>query len=783
MKMKKQKSRIISLLLACMMVLSVISSPTSAFADELATDTNATKITTEESNKEATTESISEEQKEVTTEEQASEETTEEVSEEKDPEEIDASDLPYRLFVASDDETIFTDGYIISSYEGMYLVGYKTLEERNAGFIYYQSNAIFVELDDEIFEIADTDSVNEDTAEPEVINQDDALTVLGELEESEVIDDNKVIAVIDTGANDKVVDAVSVIGEKTADDNGHGTDMINTIISENPNAKILSIKAFDENGKAKPSDIYAAVRYAIDNKVSIINMSFSAFNTEDNSIIKDIINEAIDNNIIVVGAAGNNSKDVKYYIPGNVENAIIAGSVDKDANKKDFSNYGDTVDYYVISESTSEAAAILSGIISKDGKNFKNDLVVLPSEVNFNTIEDKKDNESLPETKNGIFKVQQYDGNGAGQAYLTYIGDRYVTWGSDTYNVSGGWSKDTRKFILCDGNDYAGESWNAYCVDPEYSKPDKGIFKVYEVQDYIGHVMYYMYGAPGWDTPLSILGNKSWHQYVNENLGSSEDAYVTACHYLLATVAFTQGLGGAGYDGRPETGHPTPSWIVDKAVPMVQQAPSAPKGFHCYFVFSYEKNHEWQNVWGWKMSPPPYMVTLEKSSTVTTDTRSLDGIKYGLYNAEKKLIATYTLGANGKTKAIDIYKGTGSIAGSDDSVVTENGTLWLEWWSSLSSQNWYFKELNTNSNYAVKSNVSVPSGNWTSDVAKYNVTVKQGENTTGKASDAPVYGKIEVFKYADNNKNKPPDGGLFLFQAAVIVVLGDAVRREELLQY
>ena len=136
------------------------------------------------------------------------------------------------------------------------------------------------------------------------------------------------------------------------------------------------------------------------------------------------------------------------------------------------------------------------------------------------------------------------------------------------------------------------------------------------------------------------------------------------------------------------------------------------------------------------MSPPPYMVTLEKKSTIATDTRSMDGIKYGLYNAENKLIATYTLGANGKTKAIDIYKGAGSIAGSDDAVVNENGTLWLEWWSSLSSQNWYFKELNTNSNYAVKSTVSVPSGNWTSDVAKYNVTVKQGENTTGNASDA-----------------------------------------------
>ena len=300
-----------------------------------------------------------------------------------------------------------------------------------------------------------------------------------------------------------------------------------------------------------------------------------------------------------------------------------------------------------------------------------------------------------------------------------------------------------------------------YCVDPGYSKPDKGIFKVYEVQDYIGHVMYYMYGAPGWDTPLSILGNKSWHQYVNENLGSSEAAYVTACHYLLATVAHTQHLGGAGYEGHPESGHPTPSWIVDKAVPMVQQAPSAPKGFHCYFAFSYEKNHEWQNVWGWKMSPPPYMVTLEKSSTIGTDSRSLDGIQYGLYNAENKLVATYTLGANGKTKTIDIYNGTGSIAGSEDSVVTENGTLWLEWWSSAASQNWYFKELKTNSNYAVKATGSIVSGNWTSDVTKYNVTVKQNEKITAKASDAPVYGKIEVFKYANGDKTKPLVGAEF----------------------
>ena len=155
------------------------------------------------------------------------------------------------------------------------------------------------------------------------------------------------------------------------------------------------------------------------------------------------------------------------------------------------------------------------------------------------------------------------------------------------------------------------------------------------------------------------------------------------------------------------------------------------------------------------------MVTLEKSSTVASDNRSLDGIKYGLYNAENKLIATYTLGANGKTKAIDIYKGAGSIAGDDDAVVTEDGAIWLEWWSSLSSQKWYFKELNTNSNYAVKSSGILEGGNWNSEVPKYNITVKQGENTTAKASDTPVYGMIEVFKYADKDKTKPLSGAEF----------------------
>ena len=750
---------------------------------------DVTEVSTEEVT-EATSEEKKEEVTEATIEEKTSEKTTEEKIEKSvntfekmyevaglSVDDINAIDFSScELLIATEDETIFTaDTNVVSEYDGVYLTKYDNAEMTKNAYTYYYDKADFVEANIE-FKVSDNENNESDeTAETadlsDINNGDDAISVL-----NDIVEEGKsakgTIAVIDTGINaDDLIDKVSLLGDDVSDENGHGTKMYNYIREEDAEAKILSIKAMDKNGKGQVSDVYAAIQYAIEKKADIILLSISAYSTQDSEIIKAAVDDATDKGIIVVGAAGNYGKKVKYYIPGNIENAVIAGSVDKDGYKKDFSNYGDTVDYYVVSESTSEAAARLSGIISKDGKSIKNDSVILPDKVNFGKPEEKKDDEKedkdnkedeIPlEERTDTFKVQQYDGNGDGQNYLTYIGDRYVTWGNDTYNISGGWSEATRKFFICDGNDYAGESWNAYCVDPGYSKPDKGIFKVYEVQDYIGHVMYYMYGAPGWDTPLSILGNKSWHQYVNENLGSSEAAYVTACHYLLATVAYTQQLGGAGYEGRPESGHPTPSWIVDKAVPMVQQAPSAPKGFHCYFAFSYEKNHEWQNVWGWKMSPPPYMVTLEKSSTVASDNRSLDGIKYGLYNAENKLIATYTLGANGKTKAIDIYKGAGSIAGDDDAVVTEDGAIWLEWWSSLSSQKWYFKELNTNSNYAVKSSGILEGGNWNSEVPKYNITVKQGENTTAKASDTPVYGMIEVFKYADKDKTKPLSGAEF----------------------
>ena len=381
--MKNKGFRAVSVLLTFM--ISIQSFCTGAVLPDITTGTstevseeNAVETSTEEISAESEDvyEAVTEETSETSeADEQETSETTSAdaqedsaESEEVQPEMMEASDLQYRLLVATEDESVLTDGVIISAYDGIYLIGYTSEEERASGYEYYQNAAAFAEYDDDIFEIADETLADENEPdEVTVINQDDALTALSDIEESDISGRRDVIAVIDTGDNGKSADAVSVIGDSSADDNGHGSMVIDAIMEENPDAEILSIRAFGTDGRAKPSDIYAAVRYAIDNNVSYINISASSLASADSEIVESIIGEAIDSGITVVGAAGNKGADAKYFIPGRIEKAVIAGSCTEDGMKISKSNYGETVDYYVVSDSTSMASAIITGVISKNG--------------------------------------------------------------------------------------------------------------------------------------------------------------------------------------------------------------------------------------------------------------------------------------------------------------------------------------------------------------------------------------------------------------------------------
>ena len=177
-----------------------------------------------------------------------------------------------------------------------------------------------------------------------------------------------VIALIDTGSDGSTVDAVSFVDGDTTDHQGHATKMIKAIRKQDSNAKILALKALDDNGNGTTASIVSAIEYAIDSHVSIINMSFSGLANDDTSLIEAKVKEAVKAGITVVASAGNNALDASNFVPANVSGVITVGACDEDGVVLSSSNYGDDVDWYVNASATSGAAATVSGMISKYGK-------------------------------------------------------------------------------------------------------------------------------------------------------------------------------------------------------------------------------------------------------------------------------------------------------------------------------------------------------------------------------------------------------------------------------
>ena len=252
------------------------------------------------------------------------------------------------LMIGTEDSSIFTwDTEVLSEYRGVYLTRYASVEETRNAYTYYYDKAEFVSANI-TFRVADTEDVQEGADLSNLNEGDDALANLNELSTSGTVPKGT-IALIDTGVNGSgLVDSVSVLGDSTEDDNGHGTKMYSYIREEYPDAKVLSIKAMDASGKGQASDIYAAIQYALERKADVISLSLTANSSEENSAVVLAIEEAISKGVIVVGAAGNNASNAKYFIPGCVKDAYIIGAANEKGDRQTDSNYGPNVDYEVV---------------------------------------------------------------------------------------------------------------------------------------------------------------------------------------------------------------------------------------------------------------------------------------------------------------------------------------------------------------------------------------------------------------------------------------------------
>lgn len=309
-------------------------------------------------------------------------------------EDIDFTSM--RLVVLTEDASVITDtDNIIGAYGNIYLLQFDSVQETKEAYVRYKDEVTAVEPDesiaaatstvseddvdvtDETVDVTDTaDVVTEEITDSEettvtdgIETEQNPIALLNDAEIStDVQNEHGVIALIDTGVTEhaNVMDRVSVIDD-VLEGNGHGDAMLQAIVSQDPNAKILSIRALDDKGFGTISSLVAAMEYAIEQDVDYINLSLYARATLTTSVLKQEIAKAIDAGIVVIGAAGNDGVDVADYVPGSVEEAYIIGSATSDGFKQVLSNYGDTVDYNVVADSTSEATALFTGYVSAHG--------------------------------------------------------------------------------------------------------------------------------------------------------------------------------------------------------------------------------------------------------------------------------------------------------------------------------------------------------------------------------------------------------------------------------
>src|SRR5262245_20311965 len=136
------------------------------------------------------------------------------------------------------------------------------------------------------------------------------------------------------------------------DDFGHGTHVAGTIGALGDNdqgvtgvawrVSLVPLKFLNSTGNGSTSDAVAAINYAIQIGVNVLNNSWGSYDISQT--LSDAIRDAEAANIVFVCAAGNNgsNNDVLPFYPASyaIDNVISVAATDQTDRKAVFSNYG-----------------------------------------------------------------------------------------------------------------------------------------------------------------------------------------------------------------------------------------------------------------------------------------------------------------------------------------------------------------------------------------------------------------------------------------------------------
>ena len=183
--------------------------------------------------------------------------------------------------------------------------------------------------------------------------------------------DEIVIGVIDSGIDynhelfaDRIIEnninfSSSGKPNDSSDDEGHGTAVSGIIAKSTPaNVKIKPYKFLNSLGKGTVAQFIAVAEYILSekDKPDILNLSFSAYNFEEDDLQAELCERLVAAGITVVIASGNDNLPTKYLSPAGADSAITVGAYDSQMHISRFSNYGDEIDVAAPGENIYTAA-------------------------------------------------------------------------------------------------------------------------------------------------------------------------------------------------------------------------------------------------------------------------------------------------------------------------------------------------------------------------------------------------------------------------------------------
>lgn len=167
------------------------------------------------------------------------------------------------------------------------------------------------------------------------------------------------VAVLDTGVDldhpdltgQIVAQADTVTNDGNADDDdGHGTHVAGIIAAKAnngsgiagiaPGAGLIAVDVFQSDGTnwwATTADIVEGISFAVANGADVINMSLGSYGVD--SVETNAVNNATAAGVVVVAAAGNDSRSDNHY-PSDIDSVISVIATDWDDVIASYSNYG-----------------------------------------------------------------------------------------------------------------------------------------------------------------------------------------------------------------------------------------------------------------------------------------------------------------------------------------------------------------------------------------------------------------------------------------------------------